>query len=69
MGTAFWIILGDVLLFVFYLCQYRQELGLMVDGSHDEPVRRPPAPMPSPPSPPPVPPAMRGSGRQVILRP
>jgi hypothetical protein len=64
MGTAFWIILADVLLFAFYICQYRQELGLTVDGSHDEPVRRPPARKPPPPS---GPPAARG--RQVVIEP
>jgi hypothetical protein len=67
MGTAFWVILGDVLLLVFYICQYRQEIGLTVDGSHDEPVRRsPPAKMPSPPSP--GPPATH-DGRRVVIKP
>jgi hypothetical protein len=64
MGTAFYIIAADVLLFVFYVCQYRQELGLMVEGSHDEPVRRPPVRKP-----PPVPPGRLSSGRQVMVRP
>jgi hypothetical protein len=62
MVTAIGIILADVLLFVFYVCQYRQELGLSVNGSHDMPVaRKKPKPPPSP--------AAAGRGRQVILRP
>jgi hypothetical protein len=40
MATAFGIILADVLLFVFYVVQYRQELGLSTNGSHDAPVAR-----------------------------
>jgi hypothetical protein len=51
MGTAIFILVADLLLLLFYVCQYRQELGLMVDGSHDEPVRRPPPPQ-TPPAPP-----------------
>jgi hypothetical protein len=65
MGTAFCIIVADVLLFVFYVCQYRQELGLMVDGSHDEPVRRPARRPP----PPPAPPARPSGGRQLVVKP
>jgi hypothetical protein len=61
MGTAFYIIVADVLLFVFYICQYRQELGLMVEGSHDEPVRRPPAKKP--------PPAPPSGSRQIVVKP
>ena len=50
MGTAIGIILADVLLFVLYVCQYRQELGLSVNGSHDLPVaRKRPVKRPSPP--------------------
>jgi hypothetical protein len=71
MVTAIGIILADLLLFVFYVCQYRQELGLSVNGSHDVPVaRKKPAPTPvttTPPASPPGPPAARG--RQVIIRP
>ncbi len=65
MVTALGIILADVLLFVFYVCQYRQELGLSVNGSHDIPVAR------KKPQPPPPPAAANpaGRGRQVILRP
>jgi hypothetical protein len=40
MATALGILLADILLFVFYVCQYRQELGLSVNGSHDAPVAR-----------------------------
>jgi hypothetical protein len=65
MGTAFYIIVADVLLFVFYICQYRQELGLMVEGSHDEPVRRPPVRKPPPPPAPPGPPS---AARQLVVR-
>jgi hypothetical protein len=78
MATAIGIILADLLLFVFYVCQYRQELGLSVNGSHDTPVMRkkpakspatrPPAASPSPPPQfPPGPPAARG--RQFIVGP
>jgi hypothetical protein len=73
MATALGIILADLLLFVFYVWQYRQELGLSVNGSHDVPVaRKKPAntsvTMPPPPSAPPAgPPTARG--RQVIVRP
>jgi hypothetical protein len=59
MATALGIIVADVLLFVFFVCQYRQELGLSVNGSHDTPVARK-KPARKPPSPP---------GRGVILRP
>jgi hypothetical protein len=40
MLTAIGIILADVLLFVFYVVQYRQELGISASGSHDAPVVR-----------------------------
>jgi hypothetical protein len=64
MGTAIFVLAADLLLLLFYVCQYRQELGLMVDGSHDEPVRRPPsAKTPPPPS---GPPGARGG--QVVIR-
>jgi hypothetical protein len=65
MVTALGIILADVLLFVFYVCQYRQELGLSVNGSHDIPVARK---KPKPP-PPPAAASPAGRGRQVIVRP
>ena len=65
MVTVMGIILADVLLFVFYVCQYRQELGLSVNGSHDIPVARK---KPKPP-PPPAAACPAGRGRQVIVRP
>jgi hypothetical protein len=52
MLTAIGIILADVLLFVFYVVQYRQELGLSASGSHDAPVvrKKPVVKKPLPPS-------------------
>jgi hypothetical protein len=67
MVTAIGIILADVLLFVFYVCQYRQELGLSVNGSHDGPVVR--KPFKKPPPPPAAPGHQAGRGRQVTARP
>ena len=64
MATAIGIILADALLFVFYVCQYRQELALSVNGSHDAPVRRK-----KPVKKPPRSPAAATGGRQVIVRP
>ena len=66
MGTAFFVLVADLLLLLFYVCQYRQELGLTVDGSHDEPVRRPPPPKMPPPPPSSGPSGARG--RQVVIR-
>jgi hypothetical protein len=63
MVTAIGIILADVLLFVFYVCQYRQELGLSVNGSHDTPVAR------KKPKRPPPPPNQTGHGRTIVMRP
>jgi hypothetical protein len=40
MNTVIAIILADVLVFLLYVYQYRQELGLTVNGSHDMPVVR-----------------------------
>jgi len=68
MTTAIGIILADVLLFVFYVCQYRQELGLSVNGSHDVPVARK-KPARKPPSPPAAASGPAERGRQVIVRP
>ena len=34
------IILADVFVFLLFVYQYRQELGLTVNGSHDLPVMR-----------------------------
>jgi hypothetical protein len=68
MLTAIGIILADVLLFVFYVVQYRQELGLTAGGSHDAPVvRKKPVvkkPLPSPAAANPA-----GRGRQLIAGP
>ncbi len=67
MITVVVIILADVLLFVFYVCQYRQELGLSVNGSHDAPVMR----RKSVKRPPPVAAAaggQAGRGRHVVVR-
>ena len=40
MVTVIAIILADLLLFLLYMYQYRQETGLTVNGSHDLPVVR-----------------------------
>lgn len=68
MITAIGIILADVLLFVFYVCQYRQELGLSVNGSHDAPVVRK-KPVKKPPPPPAAAGDHAGRGRHVVARP
>lgn len=61
MATVLGIILTDVLLFVLYVCQYRQELGLTVNGAYDTPVvRKKPVATPTPPA--------AGRGRQVVAR-
>jgi hypothetical protein len=40
MVTVIAIILADVLIFLLFMYQYRQEMGLTVNGSHDLPVLR-----------------------------
>jgi hypothetical protein len=40
MGVVIAVILADLLIFLLYIYQYRQELGLAVNGSHDAPVLR-----------------------------
>lgn len=40
MVTIIAIILADLLVFLIYVYQYRQEFGLTVNGSHDLPVLR-----------------------------
>ena len=67
MTTIIAIIVADVLVFLFYVYHYRQELGLTVNGSHDLPVVRktPAAQPPVPTGPPGGPPT---SGRQVMAR-
>jgi hypothetical protein len=68
MLTAIGIILADVLLFVFYVVQYRQELGLTAGGAHDAPVvRKKPVVKKPPPPPAAANPASRG--RQRIVGP
>jgi hypothetical protein len=68
MLTAIGIILADVLLFVFYVVQYRQELGLTAGGAHDAPVvRQKPVVNKPPPAPSAANPARRG--RQFIAGP
>jgi hypothetical protein len=63
MVTVIAIILADVVLFLLYVYQYRQELGLSVNGSHDLPVVRK---RPAKPAAPAGEPANRG--RQVVAR-
>jgi hypothetical protein len=64
MVTVIAIILADVVLFLLYVYQYRQELGLSVNGSHDLPVvRKKPAPQPPAPAGEPA-----NRGRQVVAR-
>ena len=64
MTTIIAIIVADVLLFLFYVYQYRQELGLTVNGSHDLPVVRK-KPVPKPPAPTGE---QAGPSRQVVAR-
>jgi hypothetical protein len=40
MSIVIGVILADVLIFLLYVYQYRQEMGLTVNGSHDLPVLR-----------------------------
>jgi hypothetical protein len=40
MVTIIAIVLADVLVFLLFVYQYRQEMGLTVNGSHDLPVSR-----------------------------
>ena len=47
MMTAIGVIVVDIVLLVLFVCQYRQEIGLSVNGSHDAPVKRKPAPKPA----------------------
>jgi hypothetical protein len=65
MATAIGIFLADVLVFVLFVCEYRQELGISVNGAHDVPVvRKKPARHP-----PPLPAAagrVAGRSRQIV---
>jgi hypothetical protein len=63
MVTAIGIILADVLLFVLFVCEYRQELGVSVNGAHDVPVRRK-----TPARQPPPAPVGRAAGRRQVAR-
>jgi hypothetical protein len=68
MVTIIAIILADVFVLLLFVYQYRQELSLTVDGSHDQPVvRAKPATEPT------VPAGAAGGqvgrGRQVAARP
>jgi hypothetical protein len=46
MITIIGIVLADLILLVLFICFYRQELGLTVNGSNDAPiVRKRPAKM------------------------
>jgi len=40
MITIIAVILADLLIFLLYIYQYRQEMGLTVNGAHDLPVVR-----------------------------
>jgi hypothetical protein len=40
MGIIIAVILADVLVFLLFVYQYRQEMGLTVNGEHDLPVVR-----------------------------
>jgi hypothetical protein len=64
MVTVIAIILADVLLFLLFVYQYRQELGLTVNGSHDLPVvrKKPAAKLAAPAGEP------ANRGRQVVPR-
>ena len=68
MFTIIAIILADVFVFLLFVYQYRQELGLAVNGSHDMPVvRTKPAKKPTAPAG-----AASGQvsgGQQVVARP
>jgi len=62
MVTAIAILLTDALLFVVFVGQYRQELGMSVNGAHDiRPLRKTPRPRTAP-----QPPA--DPGRQIARR-
>jgi hypothetical protein len=68
MVTIIAIILADLAVLVLFVYQYRQELSLTVNGSHDLPVVR------AKPAKPPTAPAgvaggQAGRGQQVVARP
>ena len=68
MFTVIAIILADVFVFLLFIYQYRQELGLAVNGSHDMPVLRT-KPAKKPPAPAGAASGQVGRGQQVVTRP
>lgn len=60
MATVIAIVVTDLILFVVFVAQYRQELGVSVSSDHDRPPLRP---KPQHRTPPPSPP-----GRQIARR-
>jgi hypothetical protein len=68
MGTIIAIILADVLVFLLFVYQYRQELSLTVNGSHDRPVVRAKPPKEST-APADAAGGQGGRGQQVVARP
>jgi hypothetical protein len=68
MVTIVAIILADVLVLLLFIYQYRQELSLTVNGSHDQPVVRAKPPK-EPAAPAGAPGGRGGRGRQVAARP
>jgi alkanesulfonate monooxygenase SsuD/methylene tetrahydromethanopterin reductase-like flavin-dependent oxidoreductase (luciferase family) len=68
MITIIAIILADVFVFLLFVYQYRQELSLTVNGSHDLPVVRVKPPK-EPAAPAGVAGGQGGRGQQVAARP
>ncbi len=68
MFTVVAIILADVFVFLLFVYQYRQELGLAVNGSHDMPVLRT-TPAKKPTAPAGAASGQVGRGQQVVARP
>ncbi|HTT64923.1 MAG TPA: hypothetical protein VMG35_23895 [Bryobacteraceae bacterium] len=68
MFTVIAIILADVFVFLLFVYQYRQELGLAVNGAHDVPVvRTKPAKKPAAPAG--AASGQVGRGQPVVIRP
>jgi hypothetical protein len=68
MVTIIAIILADVFVFLLFVYQYRQELSLTVNGSHDRPVVRAKPPK-EPTAPAGAAGGQGGRGQQVVARP
>jgi hypothetical protein len=68
MVTIIAIILADVLVFLLFVYQYRQELGFTVNGSHDQPVVRVRPPR-EPAAPAGAADGQVGRGQHVVARP